>query len=149
MKVLLRKDIEGVGRRGDIVDVAGGYARNFLLPSGSAQAASESTAIQAAAMRRSRDLRDAKDLESAATQKAALEMQTLVIPARAGDKGKLFGSVGPTEIAAALAQETGVAVDRHQVVLAEHLKELGEVSVPVKLFGDVEATVTVSVVAQD
>jgi large subunit ribosomal protein L9 len=149
MKVLLRKDIEGVGRRGDIVEVAGGYARNFLLPSGSAQAASESTAIQAAAMRRSRDLKDAKDLESATAQKVALEKQTLVVPARAGEKGKLFGSVGPTEIAAALSQATGVSVDRHQVVLAEHLKELGEATVPVRLFGGVEAIVTVNVVPQD
>lgn len=149
MKVLLRRDIEGVGRRGDIVEVKGGYARNFLLPSGAAMTASDAVSSQAASMRRSRDLRDAKDLEAAATQKAALERAPVDVAARAGTAGKLFGSVGPTEIAAAVSLATGVEVDRTQVALDEHLKELGEVPVTVRLFGGVEATVTVRVVALD
>jgi large subunit ribosomal protein L9 len=147
MKVLLRKDIDGVGRRGDIVDVKGGYARNFLLPSGSALVASDTLADQASSMRRSRDLKDAKDLAAAATQKSAIERSKVTIPARASAQGKLFGSVGPVEVAAALSATTGVEVDRAQVVLEEHLKELGERQVAIRLFGDVEATATVEVVA--
>jgi len=149
MKVLLRKDVEGVGRRGDIVDVKGGYARNFLLPSGSALRAAEGVAGQATAMRRSRDLRDAQDLAAAATQKAELERTPVRVTARAGPQGKLFGSVGPAEIATAITAVTGVDVDRGQVVLEEHLKELGEASITVTLFGGVTASVTVVVVPLD
>jgi large subunit ribosomal protein L9 len=149
MKVLLRKDVEGVGRRGDIVDVKGGFARNFLLPSGSALPASQGVAGQATAMRRSRDLRDAQDKAAAETQKAELERVPVKVAARAGAHGKLFGSVGPVEIATAVAAATGVDVDRGQVVLDEHLKELGEVPVTITLFGGVTATVTIEVVALD
>jgi large subunit ribosomal protein L9 len=148
MKVLLRRDIEGVGRRGDVVDVKGGYARNFLLPSGSALIASDQMESQAAAMRRSRDLKDAKDVEAAETQRAAIERAPVIIPARASAQGKLFGSVGPAEIASALAA-TGVEVDRSQVELVEHLKEVGPVSVTIRLFGGVSATAAIEVVAQD
>jgi large subunit ribosomal protein L9 len=149
MKVLLRRDVDGVGRRGDVVEVKGGYARNYLLPSGAALLASDALADQAAAMRRSRDLKDAKDAEAAAAQKVAIERGAVRIPARASAQGKLFGSVGPVEVATALAAATGVDVDRSQIQLAEHLKELGAVTVPVVLFGGLEALATVEVVAQD
>jgi large subunit ribosomal protein L9 len=148
MRVLLRRDIDGVGRRGDIVDVKGGYARNFLLPSGSALKATESVADQATSMRRARDLKDAQDLKAAETQKTAIEARKIGIPARASAQGKLFGSVGPVEVAAAVTAQTGVEVDRSQVVLEEHVKELGAVEVEIRLFGDVRATASVEVVAQ-
>jgi large subunit ribosomal protein L9 len=149
MKVLLRRDVEGVGRRGDIVEVKGGYARNFLLPSGSALPASDGVAGQAGAMRRSRDLRDAQDRAAAETQKAELERSPIRVAARAGAHGKLFGSVGPVEIATAVTTATGVEVDRGQVVLDEHLKELGEVPVTITLFGGVSAAVTIEIVPLD
>lgn len=148
MRVLLRRDIDGVGRRGDIVDVKGGYARNFLLPSGSALKATESVADQATSMRRARDLKDAQDLRAAETQKTAIEARKIGIPARASAQGKLFGSVGPVEVAAAVTAQTGVEVDRSQVVLDEHVKELGAVEIEIRLFGDVRATASVEVVAQ-
>jgi len=148
MKVLLRKDIEGVGRRGDIVDVKGGFARNFLLPSGSAMVASSSLETQAASMRRGRDLRDAQDLKAAETQKAEIEKATISVPARASAQGRLFGSIGPVEIATAITAATGVEVDRGQVALDEHLKELGEATVVIRLFGGLEARAAVEVVAQ-
>jgi len=148
MKVLLRKDIDGVGRRGDIVDVKGGYARNFLLPSGSALVASDAVADQAASMRRSRDLKDAQDLAAAQTQKTAIERAKVPIPARASAQGKLFGSVGPVEVAQAVSATTGVDVDRAQVVLEEHVKELGEREVAIRLFGGVLATALIEVVPQ-
>jgi large subunit ribosomal protein L9 len=148
MRVLLRKDIDGVGRRGDVVEVKGGFARNFLLPSGSAMRATNEMGSQAASMRRSRDLKDAKDLSAAETQRSAIEAKRVTIPARASAQGKLFGSIGPVEVAAALTAATGVEVDRSQVDLEEHLKELGEAAITVRLFGDVRATANVEVVAQ-
>jgi large subunit ribosomal protein L9 len=99
-------------------------------------------------MRRSRDLRDAQDTAAAQTQKAAIERAPVTIPARASAQGKLFGSVGPVEVAAALSASTGVDVDRGQVVLDEHVKELGQRLVVIRLFGDLEATATIEVVAQ-
>ena len=148
MKVLLRQDVEGVGRRGDIVEVKGGYARNFLLPSGAALVASDAVESQAASMRKARDLRDARDHEAAETLRAAIEARPIPVAARASGQGRLFGSIGPIEIATAIERATGVHVDRAQVVLDEHLKELGEASVAVRLFGDVVATATLEVVAE-
>jgi large subunit ribosomal protein L9 len=148
MRVLLRKDIDGVGRRGDVVEVKGGFARNFLLPSGSAMRASDGVESQAASMRRSRDLKDAQDLAAAETQRTAIEAKHVAIPARASAQGKLFGSIGPADIATALTAATGVEVDRAQVDLEEHLKELGEAAITIRLFGDVRATAAIEVVAQ-
>ena len=148
MRVLLRRDVSGVGRRGDVVEVKGGFARNYLLPSGAALLASEQMASQAASMRRARDLKDARDLQAAETQREAIERQRITIPARASAQGKLFGSIGPQEVAVALSAATGVGVERGQIELAEHLKELGEAQVAVRLFGDVRATATIEVVPQ-
>ena len=98
MKVLLRSDIRGVGRRGDIVEVKSGYARNFLLPSGAAMKASTSTEAQASSMRKSRDLRDAASREAAEAQRTIIEAQSLSIAARASANGRLFGSVSEADV---------------------------------------------------
>jgi large subunit ribosomal protein L9 len=148
MKLLLRKDIKGVGRRGDIVDVKPGYARNYLIPTGAGLIATDDTASQAAAMRKARDLRDAKSREAAEVQKTAIESTTLTISARAGSNGRLFGSVTESDIVNAIRTATNVSLDRHAVRMAEHLKELGSATVTVVLFDGVEATVSVDVVAK-
>lgn len=148
MKVLLRSDVRGLGRRGDIVVVKSGYARNFLLPSGAALVASDSTEAQAILMRKSRDVLDAKSREAAEAQKALIEQQTITIAARASSNGRLFGSVGETDIVNALRSATGISLDRHAVALAEHLKDVGSASATVTLFDGVSATVNVEVVAK-
>ena len=102
MKVLLREDVKGIGRRGDVVEVTGGYARNYLLPSGKAMTATDSMAGQAESMRRSRDVRDAKDREAAQAQAKLLAGAVIGIQARAAAGGRLFGSVGPVEIVKAI-----------------------------------------------
>lgn len=147
MKVVLRSDVDGVGRRGDIVDVAGGFARNFLLPGGRAIEANEGVVAQAAAMRRSRDLREARDREAAQTQAQVLAGAQLRIEARAGAAGRLFGSVGQADVADAARAQKGVELDRRHVVLAEPIKAVGTYDVPVRLFADVETVMTVEVVA--
>jgi large subunit ribosomal protein L9 len=148
MKVLLRSDVRGLGRRGDIVVVKSGYARNFLLPSGAALVASDSTEIQATLMRKSRDVLDAKSREAAETQKKLIEQQTLTIAARASANGRLFGSIGEADIVNALRTATGISLDRHAVALDEHLKDVGAATASVTLFDGVTATVTIEVVAK-
>ncbi len=149
MKVLLRSDVDGVGRRGDIVEVSGGFARNYLLPEGRALPATAGVVDQAAAMRRSRDLREAKDRETAESQASVLAGTVLRIVARAGSAGKLFGSVSAADVADAVKSEKGVELDRHHVMLDEPIKAVGTYDVAVQLFEDVATSVTVEVVAAD
>jgi len=148
MKVLLREDVQGIGRRGDIVVVAGGYARNFLLPTGRALSATDSMETQAASMRRARDTRDAKDREAAQAQAKILAGAIIGIPARAAAGGRLFGSVGPVEIVSAIADQKGVEVDQHKVLLDEHIKDVGSNDVSIELFADVTVALTIEVIAQ-
>jgi large subunit ribosomal protein L9 len=147
MKVVLRDDVAGVGRRGDIVKVAGGFARNFLLPEGRAIVASDGVEGQAEQMRRRRDLREAQDRGAAEAQAQLLAGSTIPISARAGGGGRLFGSVGPVEVAEAIQAAKGVEVDRRHIVLPDHIKETGTFEVPVELFRDVTVVVTVEVSA--
>lgn len=148
MKVLLRTDVHGLGRRGDIVVVKSGYARNFLLPSGAALPASSATEVQAVSMRKARDIVDAKSREAAEAQKVLIEKATLTIDARASANGRLFGSIGETDIVNAIRTATGISLDRHAIFLAEHLKDVGSASATVTLFDGVTATVNVEVVAK-
>ncbi len=148
MKVLLRSDVHGLGRRGDIVTVKSGYARNFLLPSGAALVASTSTETQAALMRKARDVHDAKSREAAEAQKALIEQSTLTIAARASANGRLFGSIGETDIVNAIRTATGISLDRHAIFLGEHLKEVGNATATATLFDGVTANVNVEVVAK-
>jgi large subunit ribosomal protein L9 len=148
MKVLLREDVRGIGRRGDIVKVADGYARNFLLPGGKALVATDSMAVQSESMKKARDTRDAKDREAALSQASVLAGAVIGVQARAASAGRLFGSVGPAEIVAAIADQKGIEVDQHKVLLAEHLKETGSADVSIELFDDVVVALTVEVIAK-
>ena len=147
MKVLLRDDVDGVGRRGDIVKVAGGYARNFLLPEGRAILATDGVAGQAEQMRRGRDLREAQDRSAAEAQASLLAGAVIPISARAASGGRLFGSIGPADVVDAIISAKGVEVDRKHVVLPDHIKETGTFEVTVELFRDVSTIVTVEVTA--
>lgn len=147
MQVILRTDLDGVGKRGDIVDVAEGHARNYLLPRGLAMKASSGAVAQAAAMRRARDLRDAADRESAETVAQALVAKVITIEVKAGQGGRLFGSVTAADVAAAVEAQTGIHLDRRQLLLDDPIKTLGEHVVPAKLHADVQFPVTLDVVA--
>jgi large subunit ribosomal protein L9 len=147
VKVILRSDLAGVGKRGDICDVADGYGRNFLLPRGLAIKATAGAANQAAAMRRSRDQRDAQDRAAAEEIATKLVPQRITISVRAGAEGKLFGSVTSADIAEAVTAQTGIALDRKDLRLDEPIKAVGEFLVPARLHADVEFPVTVEVVA--
>jgi len=147
VKLVLRADVDQVGKKGDIVDVADGFGRNYLVPKGLAFLASEGVTAQAAAMRRSRDLRDANDRAAAEEVARTLVPRVVTITARASGEGKLFGSVTTTEIAEAVTAQTGVELDRRKLHLDEPIKSLGQHLVPAKLHADVEFPITVEVVA--
>jgi len=147
MKIVLREDVETLGKKGDLLEVAPGYARNYLVPRGLAILATKGVEKQAAAMRRNREAREVKDRAFAQAAAGKLTASAVQITARAGEAGKLFGSVTSSDIAAAIEAATGVTVDRRKVTLAEPIKELGSSEVSVNLHGDVTVTVTVEVVA--
>jgi large subunit ribosomal protein L9 len=147
VKVLLRSDIDGVGKRGDIIEVSGGFARNHLLPAGKAIVATSGLESQAAAMRRSRDLRDARDRESSETVARTLVGNTISVPARAaGDR--LFGSVSGADIVRHVETQTGAVIDRKDLLLDEPIKTVGVHNVRVELVGGVVFELTVDVVAE-
>lgn len=148
MKVILRTDVSELGKRGDVLDVADGYARNFLMPRGLAMKATDGAAAQAASMRRARDLRDAQDRAAAEALATKLVPKVITVPARAGTEGRLFGSVTAADIAAAIEAQTNVQIDRRKLVLAEPIKSLGTHVVPAKLHSDVEFPVTIDVIAE-
>jgi large subunit ribosomal protein L9 len=148
MKVVLRADVDNVGKKGDVLDVADGFGRNYLVPKGLALVASKGVAAQAAAMRRSRDLKDARDRESAEVVARDLVATVIRIPAKAGAEGRLFGSVTSADVVEAVQAQAGVELDRRRLHLTEPIKSLGTHQVPVKLHADVEFLVTVEVVGQ-
>jgi len=149
VRVVLREDVESLGKKGDLLDVADGYARNYLVPRGLAMKATKGGVAQAEAMRRNRALKEARDREAAETLAATLGSRTIVIKARAGETGKLFGSVGTADVAEAIHAQSGAEVDRRTIALDEPIRELGDTEVSVRLHEDVVVAVVVSVVAEE
>jgi len=146
MKLILKENIEHLGQIGDIVKVAPGYARNYLLPKGLAIEATEKNAKALEHAKRQLAYKKNKSLEAARNLVAKLEALSIVLTHQAGEEGKLFGSVTNMEIAAFL-KDNGLEIDRKKIVLAEPIKQLGEYSVPVKVHPEVGATLKVTVSA--
>ncbi len=146
MRIVLHQSIEGLGNRGDLVDVADGYARNSLIPKGLAQQASAGVEEQAAAMKKTWQLRNAKEREAAEEIAKVLVSRPIEIPARAGSEGKLFGSVTSTDLAVAIQEQTGVEIDRKMIDLGESIRSTGSHSVTVKPHPEVQFPIMVSVV---
>jgi large subunit ribosomal protein L9 len=147
MRVVLRTDVDNVGLKGDIVDVADGFGRNYLIPKGQALLATKGVQAQAASMRRSRDVRDAADREASETVARTLVPAVISITARAGADGRLFGSVTTADIAEAVQAQTRIELDRRKLHLDDPIRSLGVHEVPVKLHADVEFRLTVEVTA--
>jgi large subunit ribosomal protein L9 len=145
VKVILRSDVEGVGNTGDVVEVASGYAQNFLMPKGLAMRATQGAASQALAMQRSRDLRNIKERESAERLVQELESQTIAVQARVGQDDQLYGSVTTSEIAEAVKAQTGVELDRRDMSLEEPIRRVGVHIVEVRLHSDLRLHLTVEV----
>ena len=148
MKILLRSDVKGVGRRGDIVNVSAGHARNFLLPNDLGVVANDGTVAQADIMRKAQELKAATDRESARSLATALATKVITISAKAGNEGRLFGSITAAEIVKAVFDQAGITIDRKHVQLEEPLRQLGEHVVVAELFADVLVNLSLNLVAK-
>ena len=148
MKILLRSDVKGLGRRGDIVRVSAGHARNFLLPNDLAVVANDGTVVQAEAMRKAQELKAATDRESARNLATSLSTKVITISAKAGNEGRLFGSITSAEIVKAVFDQTGITIDRKQVQLEAPLRALGDHVVAVELVTEVSTNIAVNIVAK-
>ena len=144
MKILLRADVDGLGRTGDIVDVARGHARNYLLPRGLAVVASSGVTAPAEAMTNNRALKAVEDKADAEEIVSRLDGIIIQISANASEAGKLFGSVGVVEIAQALQDQVGLEIDRKDIS-GETVKEIGTHQFTLNLHPEVEMQITVDV----
>lgn len=148
VEVILRKDVADLGHAGDLVDVKPGYARNYLLPQGLALRATEGNRTRFEEERRQIEQAAERERERAQELAGTLEDRSLTFTRRAGEEGKLFGSVTSTDIADALEAE-GLRIDRRLIRLEEPIKELGVFTVPIRLHADVEPEIKVWVVAEE
>jgi large subunit ribosomal protein L9 len=149
VKVILADDVEKLGRKGDVVTVADGYARNYLVPKGLALVATKGSLRQAEMMTRARREKEQRDKEAAAARVASLGASPVYISARAGEEGRLFGSVTKSDVARAIQEQLGQDVDRHLVRLDDPIRSLGTHQVEVHLHEEVNALVTVEVIAHE
>lgn len=146
MKIILNEEVENLGKAGDLVTVANGYGRNYLLPRGLAVLATPKNVKQLDHQKKVVADRQAKVVGGLSKVKEAIERVSVTITAQVGEEGKLFGSVTATDLAEALARE-GIQVDRKKILLAEPIKHVGETDVEVRLHPDVIARFKVSVAA--
>ena len=148
MEVILREDVDKLGNRGQMVKVAAGYARNFLLPKRLAVAATESNKKIVEQERQAHLRREAKEHADAGDLAKLLSMVTVTISQKAGENDQLFGSVTAKDVSEGLDKQ-GYTIDRRKVQLHEPIKTLGEHKVPVRLHRDVTAEITVNVVKEE
>ena len=146
MKVILTNDVEGLGHKGDVVDVADGYARNYLVPRSLAVKATRGAMKQAEGLQRAREEAVRKAVAEAETIIGPLAGQRVVVAARSADEGKLFGSIGIKDIAEAIEKFTGIGVDADFIKLAAPIKEIGLHEITVRPHPDVETTLTLDVI---
>jgi large subunit ribosomal protein L9 len=148
MEVILREHVDNLGRRGDIVKVADGYARNYLLPRKLALTVTASNRRQIERERKLAETREAEERQTSEAFANRLAQVEIVIARRVGETEALYGSVTSADIAEALAAK-GLEVERRKIQLGEAIKQLGEFSVPIKLHRDVTAAVKVMVVKEE
>jgi large subunit ribosomal protein L9 len=149
VKVILAQDVDDLGLKGDVVAVADGYGRNYLIPKGLALIATKGALRQAELMQKARVEREQKEKEEAAAKVSLLASQPVYISARAGEGGRLFGSVTKSDVARGIEDQLEERVDRHDVLLEDPIRVLGTHQVEVKLHEQVNALVTVEVIAHE
>ncbi len=147
MKIILKEDVENLGEAGEVVEVADGYGRNYLIPQGMAEMATEGKVQQIKERQRAIRKQKAEEREEAEKMAEQLAEETFTISVRAGEQDRLFGSVTTQDIEETLS-EAGYEIDRRNVELEDNIKELGEYDVPIKLYKDVKGVVTINVVPE-
>ena len=147
MKLILTREVAGLGGAGDVVTVKDGYGRNFLLARGSAIMWTKGGEGQIEGIKRARTTRQIRDLDHAKEIKAKLEKANVIVKVKVGATGSMFGSVTDKDVAAAIKSATGLDIDRHTIATKGHIKKLGSHDVKISLGHNVVAKVSVSVVA--
>jgi large subunit ribosomal protein L9 len=147
MKIILQKPVDKLGLPGDVVEVADGYARNYLMPRGLAVKATRGGVKHVDSLKRAHTVRVNAAKAEAEQVAQRLIASPVTVPAHAGEEGKLFGSVTPTDVAAAIESQTGIRVDRHDVHMDEPIRSVGVHEVRVHLFAEVDPIISVEVVA--
>lgn len=145
MKLILTQEVGGLGAPGDVVDVAAGYGRNYLLPRGFAMSWTRGAEKQVELIKRARAARDIRTIEDAQSMAGQLQRLTVQVKRRAGSNGRLFGSVGSSDIAIALREAGGPEIDRRTIVVPDPIKSAGAYRVQVRLHPEVTASVNVEV----
>jgi large subunit ribosomal protein L9 len=146
MKIVLTQEVRNVGAPGDVVDVADGFARNFLIPRGLAMRATRGTLKQVDLIRRTREVREIRNLEQAQELAASLGSLKITVPAKAGEGGRLFGQVTPAQVAEAIVKAGGPKVDRKRLQIEAPIKSLGAHRAHLRLHPEVEADIGIEVV---
>ncbi len=147
MRLILTQEVAGLGGPGDVVEVKDGYGRNFLLPRGVAMAWTRGGEKQVQQIRRARDSRDIRDLGGAQEVRSRLEGLSVRLPVKAGESGRLFGSVTSADIAGAVKASGGPELDRRRIEVGEPIKTVGTHRVVVRLHPEVTATVALEIQA--
>ena len=147
MKLILTHEVSGLGAAGEVVDVKDGYARNFLFPRGLATPWTKGGEKQVAAIRKGREVREVKTLDEAKQIKGQLEARTVTVQAKAGQGGRLFGAITQSDVAEAVKASGGPQLDRRKIELQQPIKSTGTHEALVRLHPEVQATVSLSVVA--
>jgi len=147
MKLILTREVAGLGNAGDVVTVKDGYGRNFLLPRGNAILWTKGGEGQIEGIKRARNAREIRDLDHAKEIKTKLESANIVVKVKVGSTGVMFGSVTDKDIVAAIKSATGETVDRHRIKLTKHIKKVGKYTIRISLESQVVANVPVSVVS--
>jgi large subunit ribosomal protein L9 len=147
MKLILTQEVDGLGGPGDVVEVKDGYGRNYLVPRGLAMRWTKGAEKQVTSIRRAREVRDVRDLGHANEIKNQLEALQVKLPVRAGDTGRLFGSVTVADIVSAVSAAGGPTIDKRRIELSSPIKTLGSHSVRVRLHPEVSAHVDVDIVS--
>lgn len=145
MKVIFLKDVKGKGKKGEVKNVADGYAHNFLLKQGLAAEASNANVKTLEAQKNKEQLLAAEELQQAKELKETLEKITVELTAKAGEGGRLFGSITTKQIADELQKKHGIKIDKRKMELEDGIRSLGHTKLPVKLHHEVTATLTVHV----
>jgi large subunit ribosomal protein L9 len=145
MKVIFLKDVKGKGKKGDVKNVADGYAQNFLLKQGLAVEASQANVSSLAAQKKKQENLAAKEQEEAVKLKDTLEKITVELLAKSGEGGRLFGSITSKQIAEELLKKHNIKIDKRKIELPDAIRCLGYTKVPVKLHSEVTATLNVHV----
>ncbi|MCL1989153.1 MAG: 50S ribosomal protein L9 [Firmicutes bacterium] len=148
MQVILLEDVKGTGKKGQVINVSDGHAKNFLIPKKLAAEATKSTLNDWEKKKKTEENKRQNEVTAAQELAARIEKTSVKITMKVGENGKMFGSVGNKEIAAALSSQFGIQIDRKKIVLDEQIKTIGEKIIPIRLYSEITAKLNLEIVAE-